>query len=524
MAASKRNQKQVVERLKGNLDYYNRLHPFRGLRGLATALSLIGGFAAIGAYYYLKAPEEFMNPGPISRAHAPATKSCVDCHINTQLIKADSHQAGNLLHKEYYETIDRACANCHKYFAFHAPNTVPDFTRKGVGAQNENSSCTACHREHLTAGKMAPTESVSCAVCHDRSDLMAASSKAGLKLAAKDFPNTGRNTGGLKWFPEVRPREGYTKSFAAFDKGHPDFQIHLQNLKDPDTLQYNHARHELGDIPKTEKGKKLDCNYCHKSDASGMNFQPITFENNCVACHALKFDPNTPEMVIPHGDPEKVRAFLRTLGNQYIELAIRTKGMNSQEATVYATNAVQSIAGLYGGGNLQAAGPKLEQQTFYSKEHVNTGAGALQRRSNDPGTGSSALFPGCAFCHQVSAQRPNVTPTITRAVIFDRWLGDGNFNHAKHTQQSCSECHNSVHASQLTSDINIPTQKSCTQCHNSKPGGVANDCMSCHHYHNDPRMKTVTPDRKQHIPITMGGAEGSGEGISPVRAMLLGRN
>ena len=84
-----------------------------------------------------------------------------------------------------------------------------------------------------------------------------------------------------------------------------------------------------------------------------------------------------------------------------------------------------------------------------------------------------------------------MTPTITKAVIFDRWLGDGTFNHAKHQQQSCAECHDSIHTSQLTSDINIPTQKSCTQCHNSKPGGVANTCLDCHHYHNDPRANTI---------------------------------
>ena len=85
---------------------------------------------------------------------------------------------------------------------------------------------------------------------------------------------------------------------------------------------------------------------------------------------------------------------------------------------------------------------------------------------------------------------PNVTPRITPAVIFDRWLGDGRFDHSKHQQQTCAECHASIHTSEKTSDINIPTQQSCTQCHNSKPGGVANDCESCHHYHDDPARRT----------------------------------
>ncbi len=89
-----------------------------------------------------------------------------------------------------------------------------------------------------------------------------------------------------------------------------------------------------------------------------------------------------------------------------------------------------------------------------------------------------------------------MTPTITKAVIFDRWLGDGTFNHAKHQAQSCAQCHNSIHTSQLTSDINVPTQKSCTECHNGKPTGVANNCLDCHHYHNDPRARTVQDGKK----------------------------
>ncbi len=287
-------------------------------------------------------------------------------------------------------------------------------------------------------------------------------------------------------------------------------------------------RHEGADIPKTEFGQKLDCNYCHKSDATGTNFQKITFENNCVACHALSFDPNmaagtgpnSAGLVIPHGETEKVRSFLRTLPNQYIEYAIRTQNMNSAQAQQFAVGAIQKLAASYGvntaGGDYSQLGPKLEQKVFYSQEHVTAGAGALKRRA-EGGTDTNTFFPGCAFCHQITPPQPNVSPVITKAVIYDRWLGDGEFNHAKHTQQSCSECHNSVHKSRLTSDINIPTQESCTVCHNSKPNGVANDCMSCHHYHNDPRMKTVNP--KQGGANTAGGPGGGG---SALRVMLLG--
>ena len=447
------------------------------------------------------------------------------------MIKADTHQAGNILRTEYWVNIDKTCGNCHQHFTFHAPNVVPDPTRSvATGAAFETQSCTSCHREHLTSEKMLPTPSQSCAACHGRKDLMDLSSKDGLHRQLKEFPQKPSNRG-LLYFPKYRPQKGYSTAFVAFDQGHPEFQIHSAKLKDPDTLQYNHMRHEAADIPKTEKGQKLECGYCHKTDATGTNFQKIEFETSCVACHALSFDPNISTntggnnagLVIPHGDPEKVRSFLRTLGNQYIEYYIRTQSMSSAQAQTAATGAIDQLMQSYGvgKGDYTKLGPILEQKVFYSKEHVTAGVGALKRRAEgtaDTGT----YFPGCAFCHQVSPPQVNVTPTITKAVIFDRWLGNGEFNHAKHTQQSCSECHNSVHTSRLTSDINIPTQQSCTTCHNSRPNGVANDCMSCHQYHNDPRMKTVNPKQPDQT-AGSGKPEGAGKvASSPLRAMLLG--
>ena len=530
MAAFKRNQKQLSERLKGNLDYLQKPHPWRSLRFVVSSLTLVAGIAAIPAYYFLHAPESFVNPGPISRAHAPFAQNCSSCHNQTQLIRSDSHQAGKILETEYWVNIDKKCGDCHTYFSFHAPNVVKDPTRPvGTGAQSENSSCTACHREHATSDKMLPTESKNCSACHNRNDLMQISSKDGLNRSLNEFPRKPAN--GLLYFPKYRPREGYSKAFPAFDQGHPGFQIQTAKLKDPDTLQYNHQRHEGQDIPKTEKGKKLECNYCHKTDATGTNFQKITFEVSCKYCHELALDPNistgtdtnTAGLSIPHGDPEKVRSFLRTLGNQYVEYFIRSQNMSSAQATQAATGALQKLAQSYGVGATDYAqlGPKLENKVFYSKEHSTAGISALKRRA-EGGQDNTTYFPGCAFCHQVTAPVPNVTPTITKAVIFDRWLGDGEFNHAKHTQQSCEQCHNSVHTSRLTSDINIPTQQSCTECHNSKPNGVANSCMDCHHYHNDPRMKTINAvDTKPTTADAPAGGSG-GSRAGSLRAMLFG--
>ena len=162
-------------------------------------------------------------------------------------------------------------------------------------------------------------------------------------------------------------------------------------------------------------------------------------------------------------------------------------------------------------------GPILLQKILYSANRASTGVGALNQKATGRGT-DNVFFPGCAFCHQVSPPRPNVTPVITPAVtIFDRWLGDGTFNHVKHQAQSCSQCHSSIHTSEKTSDINIPTQQSCTECHNSTPTGVANNCLDCHHYHNDPRARTVQDGKKPPM-----APEKTAANFHSLREMLAG--
>jgi hypothetical protein len=65
---------------------------------------------------------------------------------------------------------------------------------------------------------------------------------------------------------------------------------------------------------------------------------------------------------------------------------------------------------------------------------------------------------------------------------MERWLGRGNFNHAKHTQVACEKCHE-ARSSQDTTDILLPSKASCVACH-SPQGGVASNCSECHQYHS----------------------------------------
>ena len=552
MPLNKRTQKQVAERLKGNLDYYHRPGSLRRWRFAVSALAVLLGAAAVPAYYHFKAPEAFNNPGPISHAHAQFANNCASCHPQGAAIRQDSHQAGEIVRAAYFAPIDGACLTCHQQFGFHAPNTVPDRTRPAhpVGLTTEQSSCTSCHREHVTAGKMVSTGSESCADCHNRTDLMAASAQAGRAFPARAFPTNVKPRGAenLRFFPKERPAAGYTEVFAAFDKGHPAFQTETARETGAwDTLRYNHRLHDQGKVlfdekgnrrvPDTEKGDRLSCAYCHRPEPSGVGFGRITFEQNCAGCHNVRFDPFNPDLIVPHGEPTRVREFLRGLDTRYLDLA-RARGLNGPAATQFATENLNRLR------ERVQSGENFERQIFFNREWVAGGTGGggsptsaaggpnISRylppnpnaapRANDAaavlaaGT-RGALFPGCALCHQVTPAPNGLAPVVAKVQIPDRWFWQGSFPHAKHIGDgsnpslTCAGCHGTIAKSELTSQVNLPTQASCTQCHHSGPQGVANDCSSCHHYHNDPRAATAP------LPVTAAMNE-----KNPLRAMLAG--
>src|SRR5947209_19508977 len=82
MAKPSRTQKQIAERYKGNLGYYNRLHPWRRMRAIVSAIAIIGGVIAI-AIFQMRGRETFFNSGKISAPHAGFANDCAKCHDKT---------------------------------------------------------------------------------------------------------------------------------------------------------------------------------------------------------------------------------------------------------------------------------------------------------------------------------------------------------------------------------------------------------------------------------------------------------
>lgn len=353
-------------------------------------------------------------------------------------------------------SIDRNCAHCHVSHAFHEPNVPRDH------------SCSACHQEHLGGGMMKDPTDANCLSCHANAHEMELALEKGKKLPASEFdfrPALGRII-----FKAGRPEHGYTKIINSFATDHPEFQIITDKLKDPDTLKFNHQLHLTSPNIAPLLGRKLDCEDCHKPEASGVFHLKITFEENCRTCHSLQFDVNNPGLRLPHGNAEHVRAFLRSLPDQYADFAKRN-GVVAQDALVqFAQTNYARVRAEFGSGEA------LERRIFFSD--AKTGPVPIVARLDPQG---AARFPGCAYCHQVT-ESAGSAPQITTPQIPDRWMLRATFDHGKHFKMECERCHDVKH-SRDTADILLPAKQRCVECH-SPQGGVADNCSTCHSYHS----------------------------------------
>ena len=415
-----------------------------------------------------RARQTFINPGPLSTAHSSRefamphggtnNQSCSACHdsgnagphgITAAALGADPPpwDFAKLLATKTGgpSRMDDACQKCHAAHAFHQPNTSRE-----VG-------CAFCHREHQSAGRLATITDAQCGLCHADATVMAAATAKGAKMDAKEFAF-------------ARPANRFTEVIHSFATDHPDFRAVNSNLRDQDTLRFNHQLHLNGTtIPPLANGQKLDCAFCHQPDASGTLMRRIRFENHCQVCHSLQFDPETPELALPHGNAEYVSAFLHSLPRQYSELA-RRKGVT--DAGQGKNFAEEKLSGLR--ARLQP-GEDFERRVFFSAALAGPAvkAGAVEGSAR-------TVYPGCAYCHEVKAG-PAGAVEITKPLLVERWLTHSQFEHGKHSSLACAQCH-AARQSTDTADVLLPSKAGCVTCH-SPQGGVADSCVTCHAYH-----------------------------------------
>ena len=406
--------------------------------------------------------------GPVATVHAMWETQCETCHEPFTPI-GDRDWFADI--SGWTWDSDAKCKVCH---------AGPEHSSRE--SKDDMPSCAACHRDHRgREASLLRLHDSYCVACHD--DL-----KAHLAAGAE---------------ASKPPFENVVTGFVGDE--HPEFRLIAEKEKDPGNLKFHHELHmtpglaqgwNLSEILEEYKERyrevdgvvQLDCSDCHRLDAgdfgikgkvyqnlaevhdtrgSGGDMLPITYQNQCRACHASDFEPNVLEE-LPHGlQPLEVKKFL--LG--YYTMALDT-GANTdirdqiQDKTRDALN-----------------------EMFSSRR--------------------------CGGCHLYGGSDDGEMPErILPTQVPDVWFRHAMFDHNAHRAVSCDECHPGARptAKQIESTLggkrelngkaNTPElldevlltgcdRASCQRCHapagfdGANPiGGARHDCTECHRYHN----------------------------------------
>ena len=244
----------------------------RRIAAVLTLLVLAGSVLAVA----FEKREVFM-PGAVSLKHSKFANQCDVCHASV---------------KPVWNFVDNAtCQTCHR------PDILsPAHFNKDV-VLSPSPLCASCHLEHKGQRALADVSDLKCVQCHG--DLKAKGQRVPDIAAVHSFTSDHPEFA----ISRSRPNQAVPLRVRLNDK---------TQLKDDGKLKLNHALHlELEqDYLETMGLTPLTCGECHRSDNEGRYMQPITFQRDCMRCHAsdLELSPLLPGRRVTHGrQPEAVR-------------------------------------------------------------------------------------------------------------------------------------------------------------------------------------------------------------------------
>ena len=363
---------------------------------------------------------QMWNTGEISNVHKFFATDCARCHQDL-----------------FVATRDSACLDCHADVQHHvapAARTHPAW---------DALTCTSCHREHQGAEGVITRSNKLCTDCHAQPQAVLASSALAV---VKDFARS---------HPEFSPIIGTRQA------------RWTPSLRDDSGLLFSHSVHLTADGVAGPAGReKLECGSCHRRGAGDAQFEPLNMRRDCQHCHDLRFDPEQPEAVLPHGDVALIRDTIRS---HFEARALRGEfGPNAPQAQARPRrlrNRSEPAAPGAAPSNVEAW---VREQTARTSEEV-------------------FRYRLCAKCHE-PAQIDSGQWTIAPVMAPRQRLESAEFTHHPHRSQSCDLCHAAQH-SDTARDLLLPGIDTCRECHRDPDshGGLPSDCMSCHRMHRADR-------------------------------------
>ncbi len=379
------------------------------------------------------APTTIWNTGELSSAHRFFGNSCEVCHV-----------------KAFVPVQDETCASCHPKISHHAnPHT---FAFASFG----DTSCQNCHKEHHGEVSIVRDDQEFCADCHQ--DLPGHDVETKL-LNATDFATD---------HPDFRPSVAKTVGAQVLDRTRPmgGTPVPTENSG----IIFNHEDHLRAEgVEHPVKGNiQLDCNNCHVSDDGGISMLPISFENHCHECHALRFDTQFPDREMVHSEPSLV---FDQINDLYQAVAMRG-GYQEPEAPEILRRRP---------GTPLTPGEKKAAQNWAIAKAAEVVNGRFGRGL-------------CEECHQVSDDPSSATWRVEPVYIATQWFPKATFTHKKHNAVDCQTCH-AVKTSITSADVLMPSIETCRSCHGGEHAAdlVPSTCVDCHRFHQD-GLELMQPD------------------------------
>ncbi len=260
---------------------------------------------------------------------------------------------------------------------------------------------------------------------------------------------------------------------------------------------------------------QLRCEDCHESldrsdsslatsitNAAGRFYQPVSFEKHCADCHRLNFaGQKSEDLPLPHYATREVFKKLLTLN-------FRTKAVDGQVA--------------------MPADKALSQTELKSLPASNL---PLQLHDSVIEKAVDAVFERCLQCHAAEDMVEHSERTAPenksaldlalagqrQALIPDRWLQYGSFDHAAHSNISCEYCHPGTRGRDEITNAQI------NKLRQTVPGSLSNavdqqivkinsisSCMPCHRPNHMPDDESLK-DPKERVRLL-------GKSKQPIRA------
>ena len=485
-----------------DLTYYRRPDAQLKRRRRLTLLALViagGWFAAAplwgrgrdaGVRFFQHA--SLASKGPLARAHAIWDANCEACHVPFSPVNGSRWSPTLLVGSRVG---DESCRTCHAGPAHHLNQVDKDVP-----------SCAECHRDHRGKdASLIAMDDAACTTCH-----RALTAQRDLKTTATTVTRFSANTAE---HPAFTPPAG----FPGPDSGRIKFNHALHMAKgltlQPKGVPFTFAslsmpdRARYGWIDGQDKAAiQLRCDTCHRLDKAessrarrpseapagprspGDAMLPITYENDCRACHSLSFEPKQPDRTIPHGI--KASEVVDQLTQFYAAQAIK-----DDPALLRRFVPSRPIPGKASSAETTTIGKAASDRTL----------GALRRLFSaaiDEGVRSTQNLPlsrgGCVECHELKSAPPPLvdlkaasTLDIKPVVVRSLWFESAFFDHATHRGLDCASCHTGVAEARDQSRPRLPEAAQCVNCHapsttegGQPQGGAGTSCVECHLYHN----------------------------------------